>query len=342
MQVSEPHRHGVAVEGLWHAARVGRLPHALSFEGPEGVGKYRAAVWFAAGLLCAEGPGRPCGSCGPCKRVCSGGHLGNHPDLLVIDPLEEGEERIRVARIAERSDGEGDGRSLESFLELRALEGGYRPVLVRESHRMNVAAQNALLKTLEEPRPGTLLVLETHRAELLLPTIKSRVVRLRFEPLLAEECQAVLVENGVETERAGELTRLAGGSPGRALVLAERNALAACEVLFELARGERPVVGAAALLWDLEGRFPGKTPAAKARERVRMSLDLAIELARCRLAFQAGVPAEELVFGEAVAALPRAPALEEELEALVECRGDVERNLAPEAILDRALLALRP
>ena len=342
MQVFEPHRHGVAVEGLWQAARVGRLPHALSFEGPEGVGKYRAAVWFAAGLLCADGPGRPCGACGPCKRVSSGGHLGNHPDLLVIDPLEEGEERIRVARIAERSDGEGDGRSLEAFLELRALEGGYRPVLVRESHRMNAAAQNALLKTLEEPRPGTLLVLETHRAELLLPTIKSRVVRLRFEPLGTEECRMVLAESGIDPEQARELTCIAGGSPGRALVLAERNALVARDVLFKLAGGSWSTVEAAALLWELEGRFPGKTPAAKARERVRMSLDLAIELARCRLAFQAGVPAEELAFGHDLAALPEASGLEVEIETLVECRGDVERNLAPEAILDRALLALRP
>ena len=94
-----------------------------------------AALWFAAGLLCAQGPGRPCGVCGPCKRVSSGGNLGNHPDLLVIDPIEDGEERIRVARIAQRSDGDADDRSLEAFLDLRALEGGYRPVIVRESHR---------------------------------------------------------------------------------------------------------------------------------------------------------------------------------------------------------------
>ena len=342
MQVFEPRRHGDAIEGLWHAAKVGRLPHALSFEGPEGVGKFRAALWFAAGLLCAQGPGRPCGVCGPCKRVSSGGNLGNHPDLLVIDPIEDGEERIRVARIAQRSDGDADDRSLEAFLDLRALEGGYRPVIVRESHRMNVAAQNALLKTLEEPRPGTLLILETHRPEILLPTIRSRVVRLRFEPLSDEECQAVLAENGIEPEAASELTRVAKGSPGRALVLAERNALVARDILLEVARGARPTVGAAALLWDLEGRFPGKTPAAKARERVRMSLDLAVDLSRERLAFQAGVPADALAFGDAVATLPEAQGLEAGLEKLMECRGDVDRNLGPEAILDRALLVLRP
>ena len=89
MQVFEPVGHAGAVRSLWHAAEVGRLPHALCFEGPEGIGKFRAALWFAAGLLCSEGPGEPCGACGPCKRVSSGGAGGNHPDLLVIDPIEE-------------------------------------------------------------------------------------------------------------------------------------------------------------------------------------------------------------------------------------------------------------
>ena len=350
MQVFEPRRHGDAVRRLWRAAEAGRLPHALSFEGPEGVGKFRAALWFASGLLCAEGPGEPCGGCGPCKRVGSGGSLGNHPDLLVIDPIEEGEERIRISRIAERAEGptEGAGRSLESFLDLRALEGGHRPVCIREAHRMNPAAQNALLKTLEEPRPGTLLVLETHRPELLLPTIKSRVVRLRLEALDPAECVDVLTEHGVDPGLAAELTRLSHGSPGRALDLAARNALEARDILLAVARGAKPVTGAAGELWELEGRFPGKTPAAKARERVRLSLDLALELARERLKLGVGVPPGELAFGEALADLPlprRAAAprrLEAVVEELVECRADVERNLGPEAILDRALLVLRP
>jgi len=304
----------------------------------------RTALWFAAGLLCREGPGAPCGRCGPCKRVASGGSLSNHPDLLVIDPIEEGEEHIRIARIAQRAEAGGapNQRSLESFLDLCALEGGHRPVIVREAHRMNLAAQNALLKTLEEPRPGTLLVLETQRPELLLPTIRSRLVRLRFEPLEAEECAAVLIGLDLTPEQAHELTRASGGSPGRALALFEREALAAREILWDVARGTLPVVRAANELWELKGHFPGKTPAAMLRERVRMSLDLALELGRERLAFQCGIPAAELIAGEMIESLPRDGRLEEGLEKLLECRADVDRNLGPEAILDRALLVLRP
>lgn len=343
MQVFEPVGHAGAVRSLWHAAEVGRLPHALCFEGPEGIGKFRAALWFAAGLLCSEGPGEPCGACGPCKRVSSGGAGGNHPDLLVIDPIEEGEERIRIASIAERSDSGGESdRSLESFLDLRAMEGGYRPVVVREAQRMNVAAQNALLKTLEEPRPGTLLVLETHRPELLLETIRSRVARLRFTALEAEACAALLVEKGLAREVALELTRASNGSPGRALWLSEKGALLAREILWDVARGVTSPVRASRLLWELEGRFAGKTPAAKARERVRLGLDLALELCRERLAFQSGIPPEELAAGATIASLPPVSRLEEGLEKLMECRADVDRNLGPEAILDRALLVLRP
>ena len=86
---------------------------------------------------------------------------------------------------------------MEGFLDLRALEGRGRIVIVREAQRMNVAAQNALLKTLEEPRPGTVLVLEAHKSDRLLPTIKSRCVRIRFEPLDVADCVQVLERNGL-------------------------------------------------------------------------------------------------------------------------------------------------
>ena len=83
----EPLGHAQTVEGLWRAAARGRLAHALLFEGQEGVGKFVAMRWFAAGLMCQGGPGAPCGRCGPCKRLSSGGESSNHPDLLVLDPV---------------------------------------------------------------------------------------------------------------------------------------------------------------------------------------------------------------------------------------------------------------
>ena len=125
-----PLGHAAIVEGLWSAARETRLAHALGFDGQEGVGKFHAARWFAAGLLCKDGPGAPCGSCPPCKRVAS----GNHADLCIIDPEALGEESIRVDFIRRKPDSDCPvDPPVEEFLELKAHEGGFQVVILRDA-----------------------------------------------------------------------------------------------------------------------------------------------------------------------------------------------------------------
>ena len=346
MQLVEPIGHGDLLERLFRAAGEGRLPHALLLEGAPGIGKFQAAKWLASGLLCAAGPGRPCGSCGPCKRVSSGGYEGNHPDLFVLDPIEEGEERIRVARIAHRSGAtdEDAERCVEVFLGLRAMEGRGRVVLIREGHRMNTSAQNALLKTLEEPSPGTLLVLETHRSEQLLTTIKSRCVRLRCAPLSRADCAEVLAQAGLEREEAERLGRWAEGSPGLALSWRSSGVEALRALLERALDPAAACLELAADAWEVEGRFAGATPTARARERARLVLDLALAVLRDAWRAVNGVAADELAHGDLVGRAAREPwrdpkELERRIQTLFECRADVERNLAPEALLDRAFLA---
>jgi len=339
VQIVRPFAHDTVVERLWSAAREGRLPHALLLEGPEGVGKFVAARWFAAGLLCSEGPGPPCGLCGPCKRVES----DNHPDLFAIDPIADGEERIKIDRIALRGDSDGGPEGcLEAFLDLRAMEGGRRCVLVREAHRMNDAAQNALLKTLEEPRPGIVLVLESHRSARLLPTILSRCVRVRLGGLAAEDARRVLDHEGVPAEEARELVRWTEGSPGRALAWRARGAARMLALLDGCLDGSRPPLRVAADLWEVEGEFPGPTPSAQARERARFVLDLVLALARDAARLAAGKTADELPQGDRAAhvTLGSGRSARSALDRLLTCRADVDRNLAPEAVLERALLVL--
>ncbi len=346
MQVARPVGHDDTLARLWRAARAGRLPHALLFEGRAGIGKFMSAQWFALGTLCARGPGEPCGACGPCRRVSSGHERGNHPDLFLIDPLLEGEERIRVGRIAARSrTGENDGpeQSLEEFLDLRPLEGERRVVLVRECQRMNANAQNALLKTLEEPRPGTLLVLETHRPAALLATIRSRCIRIRFEPLARAACQGVLRAAGLEEEMARDLAQLSEGSPGVALAMARNGTRELRALLASLVHGERPALEVAAQLEGLEGEFAGKTPGARARERARIVLELLQTLVRDAWRLHAGVAAEGLPLGELARALAGQRGVRELARQgahLALARADVERNLAPGPLLERALLTL--
>lgn len=346
MQIARPIGHDAALERLWRAARAGRLPHALLFEGRAGIGKYAAARWLALGCLCARGPGEPCGECGPCRRVLSGGERGNHADLFVIDPLLEGEERIRIGRIAERGGTGEEGESepsLEAFLELRPLEGSWRVVLVREAHRMNLAAQNALLKMLEEPRPGTLIVLETSRPAGLLATIKSRCIRIRFEALSRARCEEALRAAGLEPAAAHELARLSDGSPGAALAMARNGTRALRERLVSVVRRERPALDVAAELQELEGDFPGKSPGARERERARVVLELCQALVRDAWRLRAGLAPEDLPHGDVARELAERfgeRELARQGENLALARADVERNLAPVPLLERALLVL--
>ena len=336
--------HAPVVAGLWRAARAGRLPHALLFQGPPGLGKFRAAQALAQGLLCARGALEqgPCGQCGPCKRFLSGGH----PDLHVIDPPREIDEQIRVGYIVRR-EGSGEAAApADEFLALKPMEGGWRIVIVRDAERMIEQAQNALLKMLEEPGSYVLWILVSARPAELLATVRSRVVPVRFAPLDETQALGVLEPFGLRGDEARRLARWAGGSPGTALELAERGVPAMREILVALLCGERPPFGAAAELAQLDGRFEGKTAAGRERERARTLLELAVALLGDLARLHAGVPAAQLPHGDLaervhkIACAQRPALLAMELEALCTLRADIDLNLDPAAALERASLVL--
>lgn len=210
-----------AVAALTRALESGHLAHAWLFQGPEGVGKEAAAVAFAQALTCAEKKGVGCGTCGSCRRV----EQGNHPDVTRVLPEEE-----QVARgLAGRSDFDRTPsrdirveqvRALQERLSLRPLEAAWKVAILSPAHAMSVQAQNALLKTLEEPPRATVLLLVSSAPDRLLPTIRSRCTRAQFGPLPDEVvAQALHARRQVPLPQARALARLAGGSLGRALDL---------------------------------------------------------------------------------------------------------------------------
>jgi len=335
---SELYGHAALLEGLFAAARAGRLAHALLFHGPEGVGKFLAARALAAGLLCERGPAPACGGCAACRWLAA----GSHADLFVLDALEEGEEQILVERV--RAGGASEhGPTLGDFLALRAREGGWRVVLVRDAQRLTNSAQNSLLKTLEEPGERVLIVLETARLDRLLPTTLSRCVRVPFGPLVPADARAVLARHGLAGAAADELVRWAHGSPGRALRLARENAARQLEIACALARGEQSSAAALEELLELEGEFTGKTDAALLRARARSFLDLALDLLLDAERVAAGLDPAGLAHGARAVELALAPAAlrERRLAEVLGARQDVERNLAGEALLERGFVALR-
>ncbi|HET7678028.1 MAG TPA: hypothetical protein VFK38_09265 [Candidatus Limnocylindrales bacterium] len=197
-----------AVRAVAEAIRSGRPPQALLLVGPAHVGKTTLALDLAAGLLCqaASPDERPCWACAACRRVAH----GNHPDLHRIAPEGAGGQ-IRIGQV----------QALASELVLLPLEGPLRVAIVVEAHRLNPDAQNAFLKTLEEPPPGTCLVLCVEDESAMLPTVRSRAARLRLGPLPTGVLVDLLSERGVaDAARAAALARAAGGRPGLALALA--------------------------------------------------------------------------------------------------------------------------
>ncbi|MBK7876594.1 MAG: DNA polymerase III subunit delta' [Planctomycetes bacterium] len=338
MRYVEPLGHERALAGLWSAAREERLAHALTFAGPSGAGKFLAAEWLCAGLLCATGPGRPCGVCGPCKRV----RADSHPDVFVIDPLAEGEEEIKIERITPREGSSGE--NLADFLSLRPMEGGWRIVLLRDAERLNEEAQNALLKTLEEPGTNTLLVLVTARPDLLLSTIHSRCVRVELAAPGAATALELLRREGVEREDAELCARWTRGAPGAALELARRAGPRMRELVRGVLAGELEAFAAVDAWAELDGDFEARTPAASTRLKARTLLDLGVEVLSDLRRAGTGLDAAGLPHGDLAGApwAPSASLLDRQLEEWLRARQDVDLNLAPEAAVERALLALEP
>jgi DNA polymerase III subunit delta' len=207
----------------------GPAPHALLIAGPAGVGKTTLALDLAAGLMCdAPDPAdRPCRACRGCRLVDSGGHA----DVHRLVPGGAGDQ----IRIGDRVDPEpGTIRRLISELALLPVEGGARVAIVERAERLNEEAQSALLKTLEEPPAGVTILLCVEREDQLLPTVRSRSVRIRLGPVGTRDIEAILGDQGVaDAPTAGQLARLAGGRPGlaRAWALAPEAVSARAEIV---------------------------------------------------------------------------------------------------------------
>jgi DNA polymerase III delta' subunit len=194
----------------------GAAPHAILIVGPPAVGKTTLADDLAAGLLCLAPnlADRPCRACRGCRLVAG----GNHPDLHRLGPEGPGGQVLigDPGRPASRG-----VRNLVAELAYLPVEGGHRVAIVEHAERMNEDAQNALLKTLEEPPGLVTLILCADEEDRLLPTVRSRCVRLRIAPLGVRSIEELLVDRGIaDAPSAARLARIAAGRPGLAMAYA--------------------------------------------------------------------------------------------------------------------------
>ncbi len=258
-----------------------RLPHALLFTGPPGVGKATCAGVLAQAVNCPRlGPTDGCGECVSCSKLAR----GLHPDLLWI---ERQKNVIHLAQITFRPDKTGNqppppprDRTVTGFVGYAPFEGARRVVVIRNAEHMKAEAQNALLKTLEEPPRSSLLILTTAAPANLLPTVRSRCQSLRFAPVPQKLIRQHLERTiGCSPEAARQRAALAPGSIGGALRvdLDAHAALlgAVVEALRMAAQGGGGVIEAAE---TLSGLGSGDTATQKAAAVLRVARDVLRDL----------------------------------------------------------------
>lgn len=200
--------HAAATAQLRQAWTRNRLPHAIMVQGAEGLGKGSFAAWLATAVLCETSAGNELTVCGVCTS-CALVKAGSHPDLYWVAP-EEDKQQLSVDQV----------RAACEKLSRTSFRQGYKVAIIEPAHQMTPGAANSVLKTLEEPSPGSLLVLLTSRPSGLLPTVRSRCQKLTIaRPSTADAIAWLQQETGKSVPPA--LLEFSGGAPLRALEYAD-------------------------------------------------------------------------------------------------------------------------
>jgi len=326
--LQQPLGQGPVLQAWQRRARRLELPHALVVEGPPGSGKTTVIKWLTAALLCPSelDVDGPCGVCRTCSRVAQDSHPDAHWLELARD--EEDKDANKHVKKSFHVISIDQVRAAQDVLLHHAVEGRARVLRIDDADCMNEAAQNALLKTLEEPGSATFLLLEATTPEQLLPTVRSRVQRLRVLPLaddtIEREIRRRSVGGGGDPSRAIAVAR---GSLGQALWAGTEHAVQVHDLVLGLLatnKGLRSVATARAVL---EGCTEGRLKLEAARTFLAL-LRAELRAARDNLA----EPAE--------AAYPLAPSepWTTWLELTLAAERDLDLLIPPEQVLTACLL----
>lgn len=194
-------------EHLENAVRAGKVSHAYIINGERNAGKEFIAKTFAMALQCENRQDvEPCGECHSCKQALS----GNHPDIIFITHEKPGTIGVDDIR-----------RQINTDVAIKPYSGPKKIYIVSEGEKMTVQAQNALLKTLEEPPEYAVILILTDNVNTLLPTILSRCVVLNMKPVRDAQIKEYLMENmGIPDYKADICVAFARGNVGKARLLA--------------------------------------------------------------------------------------------------------------------------
>ena len=322
--------HDRPVSILKRAIQNNAVAHAYLFSGEQGIGKRLTAYAFAAALNCqAAGPAGGCSVCSSCRKAAS----GTHPDIRIVMPESHDEQLLATLSNKEAAKASDEIkidqiRRAQESISLKPSEGQKKVLIVDSAETINDAAQNAFLKTLEEPPGDSLIILITSMPQSLLPTIRSRCQELKFQPLPRPVLAEVLQEKrGLDRGDAWFAAALSRGSLGRAL-----------EMDVEKEKTDREQFLA---LWDgLGGMRNDEILAladgvAKDREGFDRILDIGIEWLRDRLVYQETGDERLLVFPGGIDRIRS----EQERFSLPKALLDMDLFIASRALLERRISA---
>ncbi len=318
-----------AVNALASAVSSGSPARSYIFAGPARVGKAAAALRLAQALNCAaDDP--PCLSCETCRRIGE----AKFADLQTVTVEATTDGPAHKAISVEQM------RDVEATVALAPYEGRKRVVIIDPAEEMSAGAQNALLKTLEEPPPHVVFILVSADADRLLETVRSRCRRVEFGLVAAAEIEAGLIERGTDAEQASVLSRLAAGRPGWALEAAVTPAL--------LARRDDALDAARSLAgMDLADRIDAAEKLSDAFKRDRVAVD---ETLAQWLSWWRDIVLTQSGAGDAIANLDRREQIAADaerldrarvtafLEALRETRQHLRANVQSRIALDALML----
>lgn len=198
--------HDRVKDHLQKAIEYHKVSHAYILAGEEGMGRKTLAKAFAMTLLCERSDKEPCMQCHACRQILS----GNHPDVIWVThekPASIGVDDIRT--------------QINDTIYIKPYSSSYKIYMVDEAEKMTVQAQNALLKTIEEPPSYAVIILMTTNQEVFLPTILSRCIQLNLRPLKNHVVSDYLTETmGIPEEKANIYAAFARGNLGKAIHLA--------------------------------------------------------------------------------------------------------------------------
>ena len=333
--------HERPVNILKRAIQNDAVAHAYLFSGEQGVGKRLTAQVFAAALNCtAAGPAGACGVCSSCRKSAA----GTHPDVRVVMPESHDEQLLATLSSKEAAKASDEIkidqiRRAQESISLKPSEGLKKVLIVDSAETLNDAAQNAFLKTLEEPPGDSLIILITSMPQSLLPTIRSRCQELKFQPLPRPALAEVLQEKrGLDAGDAWFAAALSRGSLGRALDMDVQKEKTDREQFLALRDG---LAGMRhdEILTLADG-------VAKDRDGFDRILDIGIEWLRDRLVYHETGDERMLVFAGGVDrirseqdrfSLPRAL---QEIDLFIQSRGLLERRISALLVAENLFLKL--